>query len=227
MVSQVLTVGVVVVGLVLALVGFGKLAVVAARERKLHLSSRSARVPLVILAVGVLIVVTKIGVTCTTVRRSVGENREARREVWKLQAQRRVVARARADAAMRPPVLRTDVRRGAWRGAVAFELLHGAGPSPFVETGPQTPRCDEVQEDPRAALVAELKECIRYQTIAIVRPSPEATGAGFSGDALVYDLENGSYLGGVVLEVADDRSAPLGERVTHAVRYAVTGRAHE
>ena len=60
--------------------------------------------------------------------------------------------------------------------------------------------------------------------IVRVRERPDAKGLRLRGDALVYDLADGRYVGGVVLDITHERAdLPLWYRAEALVGAAVEG----
>jgi hypothetical protein len=209
------------VGVLFIFVGVGQLAAANARRPRRDARSRPVWLGFALLVAGGLLL-APIGKAPEWFLREYRE--EARALVEKLEAQQRIVARIQTDAAGRPFVARTDLEPAETRRTLAFDLATGASLIGLPEIGPHTPHCSSARA---AVATAELRKCIAFELIAVVRPSPESTGSGFSGDALVYDLADGRYLGGVALQVAPEQRSKSGRLVALRVQGALTGHVLE
>ena len=209
------------VGVLFIFIGFRQLAAANARRPRLDARSRPLWLGFALLVAGGLLL-APIGKGPDWILREYRE--EARALVKKLESKQRIVARIQADAAARPFAVHTDLEPAESRRALAFDLATGASLNGLPETGPHTPHCYSARA---AVATAELRKCVAFELIAVIRPSPESDGSGFSGDALVYDLADGRYLGGIALQVAPEQRSKTARLVALRVREAVTGHAYE
>ncbi|HWB77812.1 MAG TPA: GIDE domain-containing protein [Nannocystaceae bacterium] len=140
-----------------------------------------------------------------------------------MQAKVRSFAEIERDAATRAAVLRSDVQPDPTRRRLAIEFPATLRPK-LWNLGPEMSSCVELSAKPPGVVTHSVDICSALDLIAIVRSRGPDSRTRFVGDALVYDLRDGSYLGGVVLDVSPEQGETTIERsLAPAVRLAITG----
>lgn len=149
---------------------------------------------------------------------------EAIAQMQTLEARLDIVAGIEADAATRPFVRRTaiDALGPGTEMAVAYPAVFDVA---RMQRGIAAPKCKALRGTEAAReKLTDMQACTRDDVLAIVRGRPDAQGLRFGGDALVYDLADGRYVGGVVLDIPHEvGEGSLWIRVETMLRVAVEG----
>lgn len=149
---------------------------------------------------------------------------DTRAQIQMLESRLDIVERIEADAATRPLVGRTTLDPLGLGTKIAV-IYPAAFDVAALQRGIAAPQCKATRgAEPERVKRNVLHACTSDDVLAIVRARPDVQALRFGGDALVYDLADGRYLGAVVLEIPNEaHQGALWSRAETMLRVAVEG----